>query len=72
MSAFNYVVAGVATLILLPVLLTPAGWMAALVLAAVWVAGAYTTRYLLEVEKARRTGERGAAARVRNRGGDRE
>ncbi|WP_227132337.1 amino acid transporter [Halorubellus salinus] len=72
MSAFNYVVGAVALVILAPVALTPAGWVAGLVLAGVWVVGAYFGRYILQVEKARRTGERGAAAQVRNRGGGRQ
>jgi membrane protein implicated in regulation of membrane protease activity len=71
MSAFNYVVGAVALVILIPVLMTPAGWVAGVALAVVWVVGAYFGRYVLQVEKARRTGERGAAARVRNRGGER-
>lgn len=75
MSGFDKVVWAVVALILLPVLITPAGWAFALILAFVWLLATYGGRYALEVEKQRRQGERGMALDVRkngrNRGGDR-
>lgn len=74
MTGFDKVVWSVVLLIMIPVLITPAGWAFALVLAGAWVTAMYGGRYLLDLEKQRRQGERGMAYEVRrrgrNRGGD--
>lgn len=70
MSGFDKVVWAVVIVILLPVLISPAGWAFALVLAFVWLVATYGGRYLLDLEKQRRQGERGMAYDVRKRGRD--
>lgn len=64
-ETFDKIVLGIALLILIPVLLSPAGWFFAVVLAVLWILAAYGTRWALGVEKARRTGERGRIAEAR-------
>lgn len=71
MSVFDYVVWIIAAVLLLPVLITPAGWLFAVALAVAWVVVAYGGRFVAQVEKERRQGERGMASQVRDRGGDR-
>ncbi|WP_255149783.1 hypothetical protein [Halorarius halobius] len=66
-SAFTYVVWGVALLLLIPVLLSPAGWAFALGLVILWLAVTYGGRELLDMEKKRRQGERGKMYEVRSR-----
>lgn len=65
-ETFDKVVWVVAAVILIPVALSPAGWLFAAVLAIAWLAVAYGGRYVLGVEKMRRSGERSAIHRVRN------
>ena len=72
MSGFDKVVWAVVDLILIPVLITPAGWAFALVLAGGWLLVTYGGRYLLDLEKQRRQGERGMAYEIRRRGRDGE
>ena len=67
MSAFDKVVLVGLVVILLPVLITPAGWAFALLLGIGWIAVTYGGRYLLDLEKQRRQGERGMAHDVRQR-----
>jgi|AntRauTorcE11898_2_1112593.scaffolds.fasta_scaffold04956_6 hypothetical protein len=71
MGVFDWVVWAIAIIILLPLLVTPAGWIVAVALAVVWVLGTYFGRYLLQVERERRRGERGVAKQIRDRGGER-
>lgn len=68
MSGFDKIVLVGAVLLLLPVLITPAGWAFGLALALGWIATWYGGRYLLDLEKQRRQGERGMAHDVRMRG----
>lgn len=63
--SFDKVVWIVAALLLVPVLLSPAGWAFGLFLALAWLATAYGGRYLLDLEKQRRQGERGMINDVR-------
>lgn len=72
MSIFDGVVWGVAAVLLVPVLLSPVGWIVGAVVALAWILGAYGGRYLLQVERERRQGERGLAKdlRTRNQGED--
>lgn len=74
MSGFDKVVWLIAVALLLPVLATPAGWAFGIALAIAWLIAAYGGRYLLDLEKHRREGERGLASNVRsqarNQGGD--
>jgi uncharacterized membrane protein len=70
-GAFDRVVWIVAALILIPVLLSPAGWLFGIVLAVLWIVVAYGSREVLEIEKARRQGERGRIAEIRSQGRDR-
>lgn len=72
MSWFDKLVWGIAVLLLIPVLITPAGWAFAAVLVVLWLLVAYGGRYALEVEKQRRQGERGWAHEVRSRARHRE
>lgn len=71
LSLFDYVVLGVLAIILLPVLLTPAGWLFAGLLAALWLLLTYGGRYLLELNKWKSEGERGRVSAVRQRARDR-
>lgn len=64
-STFDKVVWIVALLILIPVLISPAGWLFAAILIVVWLAVAYGGREILEIEKGRRQGERGKIHEVR-------
>lgn len=66
-ETFDMIVLGVAALILIPVLLSPAGWLFAAIVVALWLLVAYGLRFALGVEKARRQGERGRIAEVRSR-----
>lgn len=66
-TLFDKVVWAVALIILIPVLLNPAGWPVAVALAMVWLAVSYGSRELLDLEKRRREGERGMVQDVRNR-----
>jgi hypothetical protein len=68
MRDFDKLVWGVVALIFLPVLITPAGWAFAAIIATGWVVVTYGGRYLLDLEKQRRQGERGLAHDVRRRG----
>jgi hypothetical protein len=70
-ETFDKLVLVVAIAILIPVLLTPAGWIFAITVAVIWILLAYGIRYLAGLEKARRTGERGRIAEVRSRAKDR-
>jgi len=54
-------------LILLPALITPAGWIVGAVLALVWLLATYGSAYLLDLERHRREGERGMIKEVRQR-----
>lgn len=65
-GTFDKVVWGVALLIALPVLITPAGWLFAAIVILGWVVLAYGGRELLEIEKNRRQGERGKMHEVRS------
>lgn len=56
----------IALLILIPVLLIPSVWPVALALAVIWIVAVYGLKYLLDLEKHRRTGERMDIAEVRN------
>ena len=47
MKAFHYIVLGGVVVVLLPVLITPAGWVTALVLVAVWMAATIGGRWLV-------------------------
>lgn len=67
MSGFDKVVWVIAALFLLPVLLTPAGLAFGVALAIAWLVAAYGGRYLLDLEKHRREGERGLANNVRTK-----
>jgi hypothetical protein len=67
-GVFDYVVWGVAAILLIPVVLNPAAWLFGAVAAGVWVLFAYGGREALEIEKSRRQGERGKALEVRNWG----
>lgn len=69
-GTFDKVVWAIAILLLIPILLSPAGWLFGIVIAIVWILVAYGGREVLEIEKARRQGERGRIAEVRSRGGD--
>lgn len=71
MSTFDKVVWLLVALVFAPVLITPAGWMFATVVATIVVVASYGGRYLLDLEKQRRQGERGAARKIRDRGRDR-
>lgn len=72
-STFDKVALGGAVLLLLPALLTPAGWLFAAILALLWLITLYGGRYALEVEKERRKGERGRIRQIRDQSrGDRE
>lgn len=64
-ETFDKIVLGIALLLLVPVLLSPAGWLFAVTAAVLWVIAAYGIRWALGVEKARRTGERGRIKQVR-------
>jgi hypothetical protein len=68
MSFWDYLIWGVAGLLLLPALVTPAGAAFAVVLAVGWLAVTYGGKYLLDLEKQRRQGERMDAFDVRQRG----
>lgn len=70
MNVWEAVIWGVAVLILIPVLLNPAGWLFGLALLLVWLAIAYGVPHLIDLEKQRRQGERGMAKNIRNREGD--
>lgn len=72
MSWADKVIWGIAVLLLIPVLATPAGWAFGLVLAVAWIAAAYGVQYLLKLEVSRREGERGLANDVRMRARNRE
>jgi hypothetical protein len=72
MGVFDWVVWTIAVIILLPVLVSPAGVAFAVVAAVMWLIVAYGGRFVLEVERERRQGERGLARDIRNRGGGRE
>lgn len=65
-STFDYVVLGVALLILAPVLLSPAGWLFAALVVVLWLVVAYGGRELWDMEKTRRQGERGKMHEVRS------
>lgn len=65
-STFDYFVLGVALLILVPVLLSPAGWLFAAILVVAWLVVTYGGRELLDLEKQRRQGERGKKFEVRS------
>lgn len=66
MSGFDKAALLIAALFLIPVLATPAGWAFGLALAIAWLVVAYGGRYLLDLEKHRREGERGLASNVRH------
>lgn len=70
-ETFDKVVFGVVLLILIPVLLVPSGLIFALTVAVLWILVAYGTRYALDVEKERRSGERGRRAEIEARINDR-
>jgi len=65
MSLSDKIIWGIAIVLLLPVLVSPAGWLFGLTLAVGWLLAAYLTKYLLDLEKHRREGERGMIADVR-------
>lgn len=65
-GTFDKVVWGVALLLAIPVLLSPAGWLFASIVILIWVALAYGGRELLEIEKSRREGERAKIHEVRS------
>lgn len=65
MSGFDKLVWIIAAVILIPILLSPAGWAFGAVLAVAWLVTAYGGRYLLQLEKQRRQGERGMINDVR-------
>jgi amino acid permease len=67
-SVFDWVVWGVVALLLIPVALNPAGWLAGLLLVGAWLVVTYGGREYLELEKSRRQGERAKALEVRNWG----
>lgn len=66
-ETFDKVVWIIALLILIPVVLSPSGWIFALIVAVVWVSVAYGGRYVLGVEKVRRSGERAKIQEIRSR-----
>lgn len=70
-TGFDKVVLAVAGLLLLPVLISPAGWGFGFFLVLAWIVSAYGGRYLLDLEKQRRQGERGMSYSVRKTGRER-
>jgi amino acid permease len=60
MNAFHYLVIVGALILALPVLLTPAGWVTAAVLIAIWLAvtvlGRWAAREYLDLKKQREAG----------------
>ncbi len=68
MSLSDKIIWSIVALILIPVLLNPAGAAFGVTIAAVWLIGAYALRYFLNLEKQRRQGERGFINDVRNKG----
>jgi hypothetical protein len=64
-SLFEKIAWTVALLVLLPVLINPASWIVAILLAIAVLVSFYVGRYLLDLEKQRRMGERGMIKDVR-------
>lgn len=71
-SVFETIAWILAIILLVPVLINPAGWLVAVVLAGAVLLIYYGGRYLLDLEKQRRMGERGMISDVRyaDRGDD--
>jgi len=65
MSLADKLIWTIAIVLLLPVLASPAGWTFGVALAVGWLIAAYGGKYLLDLEKHRREGERGMIADVR-------
>lgn len=70
MSSFDKLVLLVAAILAIPILITPAGWLFGVILVVGWIATAYGARYLLDLERYRRQGERGWTNQIRSQGGD--
>jgi hypothetical protein len=68
MTASDTLLVGVAVLLLVPIALVPASWPVFALAAVVWLILGYGTRYVLDLEKYRRQGERQQSSSVRNWG----
>lgn len=67
MSTFDKIVWAGVVILLIPVLLSPAGWAIGLIAVVGWLALTYGGREAWEMEKSRREGERGMIKDVRRR-----
>lgn len=67
LSTLDYIVLAGILLILVPVLITPAGWLFAAIVVAIWLIATYGGRYFLELHKWKSEGERGRVSNVRRR-----
>jgi len=65
MDAPDIVIVGLAAVLLVPILLNPISWPIFALAALLVLVGGYGIRYLLDLEKQRRSGERGRKAQVR-------
>lgn len=64
-TVFEKIAWVIAAILLLPVLVNPASWLVALALALAVLAVYYGGRYLLDLEKQRRMGERASISDIR-------